>query len=204
VVEKQADRVDIVRSRSSRLVATTVIVSVTLAVAGGTGFADTRTTSTKPAKWAHAVCVGLQTWAKAVKHTSSGVSKAIAGQPHPASAREKVLALLATAQKKTATLQNQVRKIGDPAVPNGAGIGRAVRGLLVKVVSALSTARTTFSRIPTTDAKRFVKKTHAALAKLSDKLDRIVASLSSSAATSSAELFGAFSSDAVCQKLASS
>jgi len=186
------------------LVGTAVIVSVALALAGGTGVAATRTTSTKPAKWAHAVCTGLQTWAKAVEHTSSGVSKAIASQPDPTPAREEVLALLDTAKKKTATLQKRLRAVGDPAVPNGAGIGRTVRRLLVKVVGALSTARKTFSRIPTTDAKVFVKKADAALAKLSDKLGRIVATLPASAALGSTKLFDAFTNDAACQRLASS
>lgn len=203
-VRNEADRVDVVRLLSSRLVGTAVIVSVALAVAGGSAVAATRTTSTKPAKWAHAVCTGLQTFAKAVEHTSSGVSKAIASQPDPTPAQEEVLALLDTAKKKTAALQKQLHEIGDPAVSNGAGIGRTVRGLLVKVAGALSTARKTFSRIPTTDAKVFVKKADAAMAKLSDKLDRIVASLSASAATSSAALFRAFSSDTACQTLASS
>ena len=179
-----------------------VIVTVALAMATGSGVAATQATSTKPAKWAHTVCVGLQSFAKAVEHTSSGVSKAIASQPDPTPAREEILALLDVAKMKTATLQKELRKIGDPAVSNGAGIGRTVRGLFVKVVGALSAARKTFSRIPTTDSKVFVKKADTALNKLGGRLDRIVASLSASAATSSAQLFRAFSHDSACLKLA--
>jgi predicted metalloprotease with PDZ domain len=189
---------------TTRSVAVTACLLLALTLSGVAAGANQNAT---PKKWVSVFCGSILTWQKTLATTNTGLNKTFAqlkrtGKADAPTVKRKLVSGLTVMVNATGTMITKVKRVGPPAVPNGAKLQSSVVSGLGLVRKAFTEALTAAKKLPTANVTQFRKQGLTLAKTLQASASRIKAAFVPVQQYSTKELNDAAKNDAACKKLA--